>query len=414
MKHTLYGDGIHDDLPAIQEMLDSGVHCVYLPEPKNCYVINGSIRLNSNQELKLDRYTRVKLGDWVNTTMITNADPVGTNENLAVTGGIWDMNHANQKMNPAHFPDPDTGLKHGEWREKTGYDRNCTYMPDVYIGFCFIFNHCKNLKIRDLTIENPVTYGMDISYTEDFTIENIDFDYTEGSPRLWNLDGIHVDGGCKNGLIRNLHGACHDDMVAITSDDYLYGPIENITVDGIYAYGSHSAVRLLSERNAVKNINISNIYGTYYVYCIVMDKYIKSDYRSAFDNINISNVFASMCKETEDNAYWKSMNPGTLYDKRRPLIVLGPDLDVNMLTFSNIYRDETHVATPTFGVQQGTHIRNLFISSCSQTNTTGDPLAFVEVQGKIDNLYLCNIDTHGDPLLTGEENVGQVIKSMIL
>ena len=68
---------------------------------------------------------------------------------------------------------------------------------------------------------------------------------------------MHIEGGCRNGLIRNLHGACHDNMVAITSDDWLYGPIENITVDGIYAYNSHSAVRLLSARTPVKNINIS-------------------------------------------------------------------------------------------------------------------------------------------------------------
>ena len=32
MKHTLYGDGIHDDLPAIQEMLDSGKSLVYLDD----------------------------------------------------------------------------------------------------------------------------------------------------------------------------------------------------------------------------------------------------------------------------------------------------------------------------------------------------------------------------------------------
>lgn len=33
--YTLYGDGVHDDYPAIQEMIDSGVCEVSLPVPEN-------------------------------------------------------------------------------------------------------------------------------------------------------------------------------------------------------------------------------------------------------------------------------------------------------------------------------------------------------------------------------------------
>ena len=32
-QHVLYGDGIHDDQPAIQELIDSGVCEVCLPAP---------------------------------------------------------------------------------------------------------------------------------------------------------------------------------------------------------------------------------------------------------------------------------------------------------------------------------------------------------------------------------------------
>ena len=34
MQHILYGDGIHDDYPAIQEMIDSGACEVSLPVPE--------------------------------------------------------------------------------------------------------------------------------------------------------------------------------------------------------------------------------------------------------------------------------------------------------------------------------------------------------------------------------------------
>ena len=59
--YKLYGDGVHDDQPAIQEMLDSGATCVYLPIPKKNYVIGKTLRIHSNQELKLDRYTAVTI-----------------------------------------------------------------------------------------------------------------------------------------------------------------------------------------------------------------------------------------------------------------------------------------------------------------------------------------------------------------
>ena len=41
-KYILYGDGIHDDYPAIQEMIDSGVCEVSLPAPKQKYIITKS------------------------------------------------------------------------------------------------------------------------------------------------------------------------------------------------------------------------------------------------------------------------------------------------------------------------------------------------------------------------------------
>ena len=46
--YTLYGDGIHDDTNAIQEMIDSGVCEVILPAPKKFYLISKPLELPSN------------------------------------------------------------------------------------------------------------------------------------------------------------------------------------------------------------------------------------------------------------------------------------------------------------------------------------------------------------------------------
>ena len=60
MKHTLYGDGIHDDYPAIQEMIDSGVCEVSLPVPQKHYLISKTLVLPSDFRLVLP-YAEIKL-----------------------------------------------------------------------------------------------------------------------------------------------------------------------------------------------------------------------------------------------------------------------------------------------------------------------------------------------------------------
>lgn len=388
----LYGDGIHDDLPAIQEMIDSGESLVYLPKPKKNYVISGAIRMHSNQELRLDRYTLIRLAPFANSTMIENADVENWNENISISGGIWDMNHKEQHPNPLHYPSPDTGLKLSEELEKLKFDKTVRQRMPVYTGMCFVFNGVKGFNFGNLTIKNPVVFGIDLSYVEDFTVENIFFDYTEGSPKLWNMDGIHIEGGCKNGVIRNLRGACHDDMVAITSDDFMHGPIENIVVDGVFAQNSHSAVRLLSYKNPVRNVHITNIFGTFYANAVVMSKYHQSDDKSFFENITIDHIHASFCKGTVDV-------PGN----RSPLINIGEDMEIKSLYISHFFRDETHNPLPTIGIKKGTHIGLLSVEKYQQTNSTGKPITFIQNDGIIDRLCLNLVDTGDDELIcTGD------------
>ena len=59
----LYGDGIHDDQPAIQEMIDSGMCEVSLPAPAKYYLITKPLTIPSNFKLKLPRYAEIRLAD---------------------------------------------------------------------------------------------------------------------------------------------------------------------------------------------------------------------------------------------------------------------------------------------------------------------------------------------------------------
>ncbi|MDR1270356.1 MAG: glycoside hydrolase family 55 protein, partial [Planctomycetaceae bacterium] len=103
----LAGDGVADDTQAIQTMLDSGEKLVYLPPPAKHYVISKPLRIHSNQTLKLDAATVVRLADGSDNYMLVNADPDKGNENIVISGGIWDgnnikINHAKGNRNGVH------------------------------------------------------------------------------------------------------------------------------------------------------------------------------------------------------------------------------------------------------------------------------------------------------------------------
>ena len=411
MKHILYGDGIHDDLPAIQELLDSGASLVCLPSPKMHYLISGTILLHSGQELRLDRYTRVVLAPNANTYMLRNADPIEGNVNIRVSGGIWDMNHNEQKPHPFNFRDPDT--RRNVWEELTHRGFCNWILPvssdaphatklagrdfpvDVYTGFCMYFCAVDGFYIGNLTLVNPVVYGMDLFAVENFTVENIEFEFTEGSPKKHNMDGVHIEGYCKNGIVRNLKGACHDDTVALTADDsYKAGPIENILIDGVFSEGGHSAVRLLSRTFPIRNVHVTNIYGHYYIYAMTISKYSSLPERGIFENITVDNVYASTCTGT-----------GDVRDSYLPLVYIGEDIDIDNLTVRSLHRHETHCSVPTFGIGKGTAIHTLSLSDCTQRNLLGEPIEFLHNDGTIERLYSHNVDVGDDPFLGGHGSI---------
>lgn len=375
--YQLYGNGVNDDYPAIQEMLDSGVSEICLPAPKKFYVISKTLKIHSNQCLKLGRFTTIRLADKANCEMIENADFDNWNENICIDGGIWDMNHNNQWLNPYHFPD-----ENGQyWFAKVGFPHRDvspvktykSFIRGAYTGHCMRFCRIKRFILKNITLKNPVVYGVQMGYIEDFSVQDIVFDYTEGSPKLWNMDGVHVEGYCKNGSLTNLKGACHDDLVALTADDMLYGPIENILVDGIFAEGSHSAVRLLSHGLPLKNITIRNVYGSYYVYCIGLTKYHGGEEeRGVMENIVIENVSARACEGTVD-----------VKGGRYPVLWVQKGLDVEGLSISNVHREESTYPTPLFKVDEGATVKNLRLRDIYQKNKLDESVPFMKMEGEI-------------------------------
>ncbi len=412
--YALYGDGVHDDTDAIQERLDSRIACVYLPAPKKHYCISRTLKIHSNQTLRLDSTTEIRLMPKCDFCMITNADPRGEDQHITVEGGIWNMDNMNQTPFMAHlkvlpgdqYPRnyaPGFPPLSDKWNNAANQDgkydlpEECRYMSAEGSICTMVFSHIKYFTLRNLTIKNPRYFATYMFYLQYFTIENITFDFNYGNPYAIHMDGIHLDGGCRFGHIRNLQGRCFDDLLALNADDSIYGPIEDISVDGLYSDNCHSAVRMLSTKSWIRNINIQNVYGTYWQYAVGITRfhYRPDEVNSLglYDNIMLKNICVS--KAPRYSLYCK--DDSYVY----PLIFIERLLHIGRLHIENLHRLEKVTPIDTIYVGEKTDISEMVITDSSQENRLAEPFPFLRSEGMIEKLIISNTDSGKDDLLAG-------------
>lgn len=374
MQNCLFGDGIHDDTAAIQELLDSSAE-VSLPQPSGCYLISKPLILHSGNRLSLPRFAEIKLAAQSNCYMLKNEtvddckkrteieafsfvnfySPNFTCENIEVSGGIWNFNNKEQNENP-------------QMTKK--------YEPAGYTGYGFLFYNVRNLKLSSLTLKDPVTFAVMLDTVSHFSVEDIEFDYNDGNPCQANMDGIHLCGNCHHGRLQNLCGRCYDDVVALNAEEGSCGHISDISISGIHTDKSYSAVRLLSARPqaAVKNVHISDIHGTFYHFCIALMKNYKTEFRGSFQNIEIENVYASKCSKGHVNHPWVHNYP------HYALIDISSELDIENLKISNLFRDEDFdPLAATILADKGTKIKNFVFDNINSLNKKGGEIKHIEI-----------------------------------
>ena len=395
MNHILYGDGEHDDTSAIQELLDAGPGHIQLPAPKVRYQISRTLKIHSGQALELPAYAEIRLMPGSSCRMLTNAldNDSKSDRDIALIGGIWNADNVNQAMNPVHNPEHPY--------EGDGYARKTYptyYRPQDFIGEAIQLQHIENLSVRGLTVRNPTTFGIMICYAKYFSVSDIFFDYTTCNPLFINMDGVHLDGGCSYGEIRNLRGVCFDDLVALNADDVAYGPLSHIHVDGIYSENCHSAVRLLSAESRVDDIEISNVHGTFYAYGIGITKYHSiNEKRGNYGTIVLRDIFCSGGKPAP--GYW---NP-----KGCPCIYFQGAIDVESLSIHEFHRTEEIKDLPSVLVEPPVHIRNLRIDGYSHACTFKKDLDFLENDGQIDELEVQHVTMPAELTITGSGKIGR-------
>ena len=392
-EYVLFGDGIHDDTAAIQNMID-GSSEVVLPVPAAFYLISKPLVLHSNFKLKLPRFAEIRLADGSDCVMLSGimkediADRITTRlfkyvnrysgelplENIEIEGGIWNFNNKGQLGNPLSTKN----------FGKDGW----------YSGLGFLFYNVRGFKMSNLTLKDPVNFAVTLDTVSYFDIENITFDFNEGNPYQSNMDGIHLCGNCNRGNISKLFGTCYDDIVALNAEEGSSGPITDVTVSGIYTENSYSAVRILASRpeSAIRNIHISDIHGTFYHFCIAFMRVYDRGCSGVIENVTIDNVYASK----SDRALVKF--PSVFKYRQYGVIDIDSHLKIKNLRVSNLHRREfVDFEAPTVNAFSDTEIDGLILDNITAENLVGEgKMPFAKFAADVSKLETANLTCDGE------------------
>ncbi|MDR0337892.1 MAG: hypothetical protein LBI18_12460 [Planctomycetaceae bacterium] len=395
------GDGMTDDTAAIQALLDTGVNTVYLPPPSKHYLISKPLRIHSNQTLRLDPNTTVRLADGACQYMLVNDDFENGNKNIQVIGGIWDGNNTTQ-----------TCIYHDHAK------RVEPFSPNKYIGCVMLFLNVNNLRIEKLTIKDSETFGIHLGKIQWFTVQDIIFDCNGKRP---NMDGVHIAGNCSQGRVTNIQGNTNDDMVALNANDseifeISKGPITDIQIDGIFCTNGYTAVRLLSAGHPVKRVRISNIFGSFRYNGISFTHHnVHPGEPTVFEDIVIDGVFSA--KQFE-----KDVKPKPWDEEARrshAIVWVASTALVENLSIQNISRREwmSHAA-PTILIDKTANVKNLRLRDVEQVNNSETPLQLIVNHGTIDQLFLNSVtvrepEGQQNETITGKGNIRNTIGNII-
>lgn len=178
--------------------------------------------------------------------IVSNADWNKGNADIVISGGVWDG------CAPLH---PRKG-----WNDP------------AYPARLFVFVNVKGLVLEHMTMVDGVTYHVGLSRVRDFRVEDIAF---EGTYPVKCQDGVHLWGGCEDGVIRDIRcrfGATYDDLIALNADDvarYTHNkggvdaPIRRIRIEKVRATSCHSVFRFLSIRSKISDIVIRDVKAGY-------------------------------------------------------------------------------------------------------------------------------------------------------
>lgn len=350
----------------LQALLDRRGEVVF---PAGEYLIERPLIIHDDTHLLLSSETILRLPETGVFSLLENDGLRGEHENcnIKIEGGVWDGTNL---LCERKFLAPGESYAEGGTFNKERYFKN------DYLGLLIRLVHCRNLYFGNLTIKDPLSFGVQIADAENFTVENIYLDY---NCKKRNMDGIHITGPAKGGVIRNIRGVANDDQVALTADattltEITRGPIEDILIDGVYGENTYTGVRLLSSGNPVRNITIKNLFGSCRYNAVSFTHHDQHPGApSLMENILLSGIYMTKPESFD-------LNDGLFHFENEdkvalscPLIEFFPGTVTKNVCIENVVRKElrNEVDAPLIKIRKGAVVEGLTLGRIEQSFPDG-------------------------------------------
>lgn len=350
----------------LQQMLDNGGY-VFIPSGE--YLIEQPLIIHDNTHLHLAPDAVLRLPDDGMFSILENDGLKGEHENynIRIEGGVWDGRNLTKERK---------FLAPGESYAEGGTFNKERYFKNDYVALFMRLVHCRRLYVGNLTIKDPLSFGMQLADTVDFTVENVFLDY---NCQKRNMDGIHITGPARFGYIHNIHGVANDDQVALTADattltEITRGVIEDIVIDGVYGENTYTGVRLLSSGNPVRNITIRNLHGSCRYNAISFTHHSQHPGApSLIENVHISDMHMTKPAAFDPHNGWFHFDGEEERAKDCPLIEFFEGTVNRNVRIDTVFRHEVRneVTAPLILVQKGATVENLSLGMISQSFPDG-------------------------------------------
>lgn len=375
----LYGDGIHDDTLAIQELLN-GQGIVTLDKP-GTYLISHTLIIRSNTRFILSPGAKLLAAPMSRCALIQNEHFAGggRDQNIEIIGGIWDGNCDNMGLDAVY---------------EAIHREDQPYSPDLFKGKLIRFARVDRIMLEKMTVCDPVSYGIQIADVNGFVVRDLYFDY---NCHFGTTDGVHINGPAYNGVIENLCGTTNDDLVSLTTIDETHaevtiGEIVNVDIRNLSATNGYSGVRLLSAGGFdMRCIRINGVYGEYRHNAVLISHHnTRPNTPIWFDDIIVEHVHATKClKELPEDAfrYWDTSNP------KLPIVWIETGIHAGNITLRDVTRHEKESSQGLLvQIDEGAIIDRLVLENIHQTVAPGATVPFMVNDATINTLIQRDID----------------------
>ena len=236
-KHEVNGEIWTDAITAALRE-DNGV---FIPKRDKAYYLDSPIVLRSGQSLTADSKAEIRLKPGVNTCMVRNEHIV---------------NSQDKPVDAGTKPDTDILIEGGIWttlatsrRQWNGNTRGRADAKDTVPGChgVLLLSNIRGVQVRNVTIRQSRAFGVHLSNCTEFLVDGVHF---EDHGR----DGVHINGPASYGVIRNIRGVTHDDLIALNAWEWrnytpTFGAIHHVLVEDVLGAplerNATDAIRLL-------------------------------------------------------------------------------------------------------------------------------------------------------------------------